>query len=60
MKSLLVTLVLFGLLWYGCHDVQAFKPIRRILRRAPKAKASQPEVHEAPQPVPDLGRRRYR
>lgn len=38
MKSLILAIIFFGLLWWGTHDVTPFRAIRRAIRRTPKAK----------------------
>jgi hypothetical protein len=38
MKSLILALLLFGVVVYGCYDVKPFRPIKRALRRVPGSK----------------------
>ena len=35
MKSLVLALILFAIVVYGCHDVKPWRPIKRTLRRIP-------------------------
>ena len=35
MKSLVLAFIFFGVVIYGCFDVQPFKAVRRVLKRTP-------------------------
>ena len=36
MKNLLLAVIFFGVVLWGCHDVVPFKAIRRAIRRTPR------------------------
>lgn len=49
MKSLVLALVFFGLVLYGCHDVAPFKAVKRVLKRTPAKRGTGP-IGTAPLP----------
>jgi hypothetical protein len=38
MKSLILALILFAVVVYGCYDVKPFRNVKRVLRRVPGGK----------------------
>ncbi|MDB5101550.1 MAG: hypothetical protein JWM80_5971 [Cyanobacteria bacterium RYN_339] len=38
MKSLILAILLFAVVVYGCYDVKPFRNIRRVIRRVPGGK----------------------
>lgn len=49
MKSLILAMVFFAVLFYGCYDVKPFRAIRKIVRR-PGKRGSAPIRHEVEPP----------
>ena len=64
MKSLVLALMFFGVLVFGCYDVKPFRAVRKLVRRPSKAVGAQtgPIAHEAEPPPPEARplSRRYR
>ena len=62
MKSLVLAIIFFGVLVYGCYDVKPFRAIRKLVRRPSRAATppAEPGVsapEPTPQPEPPLSRR---
>jgi hypothetical protein len=38
MKSLILAMILFAVVVYGCYDVKPFRNVRRVIRRVPGGK----------------------
>jgi hypothetical protein len=49
MKSLVLAIILFLVVLYGCHDVAPFKAIKRVLKRTP-SKRGTGRIQTAPLP----------
>lgn len=65
MKSLVLALIFFGVLVYGCYDVKPFRAVRKLVRRPSRAAgdATTQTGPLAPEPTPEPDRplsRRYR
>lgn len=65
MKSLVLALIFFGVVVYGCFDVKPFRAVRKLVRRPSRAAGtpSAPTGPIAPEPSPQPERplsRRYR
>ena len=51
MKSLILAFIFFGVVVYGCFDVQPFRAIKRVLRRSP-SKAGTAPLQQPPVQAP--------
>ncbi len=65
MKSLVLAIIFFGVVVYGCFDVKPFRAVRKLVRRPSRAtgEASARTGPSAPEPTPEPERplsRRYR
>lgn len=64
MKSLVLALIFFGVLVYGCYDVKPFRTVRKLVRRPSRVAGDHaaqtgplPYQPEPPRQEPPLSRR---